>query len=161
ELLHELFPAALRFAMLVNPNNSATMQEAIQGAQQMARRSGLEFVVVKAATPDEIETAFATAIEQRPAWLITQDVYFESRREQIAALGLRHALPTIAGRESVRAGTLMAYGSDAGDLYRRAGVYVGRILKGEKPADLPVEQSTKFELIINLKTAKALGLSIP
>ena len=162
ELLHELFPTATRFAVLVNPNNPATMQEALQGAQAGARRFGLEFVEVKAGTPDEIETAFATAIEQRPAWLSAHDVYFESRRDQIAALGLRHALPTISGgHESVRAGTLMSYGSDGVDLYRRAGAYVGRILKGAKPADLPVEQSTKFELVINLKTAKALGLSIP
>ena len=162
ELLHELFPSATKFALLANPNNPATMQEALQGAQAAARRFGLEFVVLRAGTPDEIETAFAAAIEQRLAWLNAVDVFFESRREQMAALGLRHALPTISGsRDSVKAGTLLTYGSDSADLYRQAGVYVGRILKGAKPADLPVEQSTKFELIINLKTAKALGLSIP
>jgi len=161
ELLHELFPRATRFAMLVNPNNPASMQDAIQGAEVAARRFGLEFVVVKAGSADEIEIAFATAVQQRPAWLAAQDAYFNSRREQIAALGLRHALPTVSGYDSVRAGTLMYYGSDGVELYRHAGVYVGRILKGEKPADLPVEQSTKFELVINLKTAKVLGLSIP
>src|SRR5262249_22177661 len=117
ELLHELFPTATRFAMLVNPNNPATMQDSIQGAEAAARRIGLEVVLVKAGTADEIETAFATAMEQRPAWLIAQDVYFESRRQQMAALGLRHALPTISGgHESVRAGTLLSYGSDAVDL---------------------------------------------
>jgi len=162
ELLHELIPTAKKFAVLVNPNNPDTMQEAMQGVQAAVRRFGLEFVVLRAGTPHEVETAFAIAMEQRVAWLSAHDVYFESRREQMAALGLRHALPTISGsRDSVRAGTLVCYGSDAADLYRRAGVYVGRILKGDKPPDLPVEQSTKFELVINLKTAKALGLAIP
>ena len=162
ELLHELFPTATKFAMLVNPNNSVTMREAVQGAEAGARRFGLEFVVVKAATADEIEAAVAAAVEHRPAWLATSDAYFESRREQIAALGLRYALPTVSEtRESVMAGTLMCYGADITDFYRHAGVYVGRILKGENPADLPVQQSSKFELVINHNTAKAIGLTIP
>src|SRR5262249_60017751 len=106
-------------AVRVPPTSPAPRQEALKGARGGPRRFGLE---VKAGTPDEIETAFATAIEQRPAWLSAHDVYFESRRDQIAALGLRHALPTISGgHESVRAGTLMSYGSDGVDLYRPAG----------------------------------------
>jgi putative ABC transport system substrate-binding protein len=163
ELLHEMLPTATKFAMLVNPSNPVTTQDAIQGAQAGARRLGLEIVVVNAGTEHEIETAFATAVQQRVAGLLgTADAYFESRRDQIAALGLRHALPTISSsRASVAAGTLMSYGASNADFYRQAGVYVGRILKGEKPANLPVVQPTKFELVINLKTAKALGLDVP
>jgi len=162
ELLHEMLPTATKLAMLVNPSNPVTTQDAIQAAQTGARRLGLEIVVVSARTENEIETAFAAAVQQRAAGLLGTDAYFESRRDQIAALGLRHALPTMLGsRASVAAGTLMSYGASIADFYRQAGVYVGRILKGEKPADLPVIQPTKFELIINLKTAKALGLTIP
>src|SRR5262249_15876357 len=161
ELLHEIFPTATKFAVLVNPNNPFTMQDVLQGAQTASRRLGLEFVIVKAGTAAEIEIAFATAAQQQAAWLLAEDAYFESRREQIAALGLRHALPTMSGTQSVRAGPLMSYGADFLDFYRQAGVYVGRILKGEKAADLPVVQPTKFELLINLKTAKALGIQVP
>jgi putative ABC transport system substrate-binding protein len=162
ELLHEAMPKATRIAVLVNPNNSATSQDAIQGAQTAARRLGLEMIVVNAGTENEIDTAFATAVQQRAAAITINDAYLESRRDQIAALALRHALPAIGGqRTSVMAGGLMGYGASIADTYRQAGVYVGRILKGEKPADLPVIQPTKFELIINLKTAKALGLTIP
>ena len=143
ELLHELIPKATRFAVLVNPTNPVTTQDAIQGAQTAARRLGLEIIVVNARTENEIETAFASAAQQRAAWLFAEDAYFESRRDQIAALGLRHALPTMSGtRESAVAGTLMYYGANIGDFYRQAGVYVGRILKGEKPGDLPVLQPT-------------------
>jgi putative ABC transport system substrate-binding protein len=138
------------------------MQGAIQGAQTAARRLWLEIVVISAHTENEIDTAFADAVQQRAAGLLGTDAYFESRREQIAALGLRHALPTMLGsRASVAAGTLMSYGASIADFYRQAGVYVGRILKGEQPANLPVVQPTKFELVINLKTAKALGLDVP
>jgi len=162
ELLHEVIPKATRFAVLVNPTNPVTMQEGIQGAQTVAHRLGLEIIVVNASTENGIETAFASAVQQRAAWLYAEDAYFESRRELMAALGLRHALPTMSGtRESAVAGTLMYYGTNFADFYRQAGVYVGRILKGEKPGDLPVVQPTKFELVINLKTAKALGLAIP
>jgi putative ABC transport system substrate-binding protein len=162
ELLHELIPGATRFAVLVNPSNPVTMQDGIQGGLTAARRLGLEIIVVKASTEQEIEVAFATAVEQQAAALIGNDAYFESRRDLIAALGLRHRIPvTLGSRESVVAGALMSYGASIVDFYRQAGAYVGRILKGEKPADLPVLQPTKFELIINLKTVKALGLVMP
>jgi putative ABC transport system substrate-binding protein len=162
ELLREVIPKATKFAVLVNPANPVTTQDAVKGAQTAARRLGLESIVVNAGTENEIETAFASAVHQRAAWLYAEDAYFHSRRDQIAALGLHHALPTMSGtRESAVAGTLIYYGADIGDLYRQAGVYVGRILKGEKPSGLPVLQPTKFELVINLKTAKALGLTIP
>jgi putative tryptophan/tyrosine transport system substrate-binding protein len=162
ELLHEMVPSATRFAVMVNPTNADTMREGIQGAQIAARRLGLEIVFVRASTEHEIEAAFVSAVEQRADGLIANDAYFESRRAQIAALGLRHALPTTIGsRASVAAGALMSYGANIADFYRQAGVYVGRILKGEKPADLPVVQPTKFELVINARTAKALGLAIP
>jgi putative ABC transport system substrate-binding protein len=161
-LMYEMIPAATKFAVLVNPNNPVTTQAAIQGAQTAAPLLGLNIVVVNASTENEIETAFATAVQQQAAWLLADDAYFESQRDHIAALGLRHALPTILGsRESVVAGSLMNYGASIPDIYRQAGAYVGRILKGEKPANLPVVQPTKFELVINLKTAKTLGLTIP
>src|SRR5262249_33826755 len=162
ELLHEVMPAATKFAVLVNPNNRATLQDALRGAQAAASRFGLEFITVSASTEAEIDAAFANAAEQRAAWVFAEDAYFASRRDQIAALGLRHKLGTTSGgRESVQAGQLMYYGANIADFYRQAGVYVGRILKGEKPADLPVVQPTRFELVVNLKTAKAIGLTIP
>jgi putative tryptophan/tyrosine transport system substrate-binding protein len=162
ELLREVIPTANRIALLVNPNNPVTSQQAIEGAQAASRRLGLEIVVVNAGTEAEIETAFASAVQQRATAITASDALFASRREQLAALGLRHKLPTIFGeRESTAAGTLMSYGADIPDTYRQAGIYVGRILKGEKPADLPVIRPTKFELVINLKTAKAIGLTIP
>ena len=134
-----------------------------RAAQVAARRLGLEIVIVSASSANEIESAFATAVEQRAAALQSgADAFLTSRREQMAALGLRHALPTIATfRESVEAGMLMSYGTIQGDTFREAGAYVGRILKGEKPADLPVQGPTKYETVINLKTAKALGLAVP
>jgi len=161
EILHEMLPSATRFAVLVNPNNPVTMREGVQGAQSGARRLGLELVILKAGTAAEIEAAFLAAIEQRASALLGNDAYFESQRDQFAALGLRHRLPvTVGSRDSVMAGVLMSYGASIADFYRQAGVYVGRILKGEKPADLPVVQPTKFELTINLKTARAIGLAI-
>ena len=163
ELLHESAPTATKISMLVNPNNPVMSQTEIQSVQATARRLGLQIIVVNAGTENEIESAFATAVQQRAAALnVAVNSYLASRRNQIAALALRHALPTISGtREDVVAGGLMSYGTDLADMYRHAGVYVGRILKGEKPGDLPVMQPTKFELVINLKTAKALGLDVP
>jgi putative ABC transport system substrate-binding protein len=161
EMLHEMIPSAARFAVLVNPNNTITMKERIEGAQTAAQRLGLELVILKAGTAADIEAAFKAATEQRASALLADDAYFDSRRDQFAALGLRDRLPVALGsRDSVAAGVLMSYGASSVDSFRQAGVYVGRILKGEKPADLPVVQPTKFELVINLKTAKAIGLDI-
>jgi len=120
-------------------------------------------IVVDGGTEDDIERAFAIAVQQRAAALqVGSDAFFQNQRGQIAALALRHAMPTISSTpEEATAGSLMSYGADPIDLYRQAGIYVGRILKGEKPADLPVDQATKFEFVINLKTAKVLGLQVP
>ena len=147
----------------MNPKVVGVLQDDIRGAQTAARRLGLEIVVVKGGSENEIERAFAAAAQERASALqVGNDAFLDSRREQIAALGLRHALPTMSlTRGAVAAGSLMSYGSNQVDVYRQAGIYVGRILKGDKPADLPVLQPTKFELVINLQTAKALGLEIP
>jgi len=162
EVLHDLIPAATKFAVLVNPANPVTAGDARQDAPIAARRLGLDIVIVEGSNEAEIENAFASAARQGVAGLLGDDAYFESRRDLIAALSLRHRLPAVLGsRESVAAGMLMSYGADIVEFYRQAGLYVGRILKGERPSDLPVLQPTKFELVINLKTAKALGLTIP
>jgi ABC-type uncharacterized transport system substrate-binding protein len=163
ELLHELLPTAKKIALLVNPKVPRVLQDDIKAAQTAARRFGLEIIVVEGGSEDEIESAFATTAQQRASALqVGDDAFLDSRRAQIAALGLSHALPTVAlTRRAVAAGSLMSYGSNQMDVYRQAGIYVGRILKGEKPANLPVLQPTKFELAINLKTAKALGVEIP
>ena len=163
ELLHELLPGAIRIAVLVNPNNPGITQNVIEHSQAAARRLGLEIVVLTAATESEIESSVVSAVQQQAAALsIGTDAYLTSRSRQIAFFALRHALPTLGTtRENVAAGMLMSYGTNQVDSYRQAGVYVGRILKGEKPADLPVLQPTKFELLINGTTAKAIGLKIP
>jgi putative tryptophan/tyrosine transport system substrate-binding protein len=163
ELLHEIVPSAARIALLVNQNNPVSQRDSIQSAQTASRRLGLEIIVVNAGTANEIEGAVANAVQQRAAALLVgADAFLSSRQEQIAALALRHALPASGTqREAVTAGMLMSYGSSNADMYRQVGIYAGRILKGEKPADLPVMQPTKFALVINLKTAKALGLVVP
>jgi putative tryptophan/tyrosine transport system substrate-binding protein len=163
ELLHKLLPDATRIALLVNPNNPSVTQNVIQHSEAAAGRFGLEIVVIKAQTESEIESAVATAVQQRAnALIIGNDAYLNSRNRKIAFFALRHALPTMSiTRENVAAGVLISYGPDQTDSYRQAGVYVGRILKGEKPADLPVLQPTKLELFINLTTARALGLEVP
>jgi putative tryptophan/tyrosine transport system substrate-binding protein len=161
ELLHELIPSVTRIAALANPHSPVMSQAVVQNAQSAARRLGLDVIVVNATNENEIETAFAAAVQQGAGALFADEAYFTDRREQIAALGLRHKLPTFGVPQTVAAGTLMGYGARIPDSYRQAGVYVGRILKGEKPGDLPVLQPTKFVLVINLKTAKALGLTIP
>jgi putative ABC transport system substrate-binding protein len=163
ELLHELLPGAARIAVLVNPSNPVVTREVILHTQDAARRIGLEIVVVEASTEHEIESSIATVVQQQAAALsIGNDAYLSSRSRLIAFLALRHALPTMAfTREYVAAGILMSYGSSQTDAIRQAGVYVSRILKGDKPANLPVVQPTKFELFINLTTAKALGITFP
>jgi putative tryptophan/tyrosine transport system substrate-binding protein len=162
-LLREVIPTASKIGLLVNPNNPRVSQDSIEAAQAAARLLGLEIVVVHGGNESEIDNAVAKAVQQRAAALVTNsDAYLNGRYEQLAALGLRHTLPTMApGRQSVVAGQLMSYAADSSDGWRQAGAYVGRILNGEKPADLPVMQPTKFELVINLKTAKAIGLTVP
>jgi putative ABC transport system substrate-binding protein len=163
ELLHEALPNVTKIALLVFPVNQAGAVRDTQEAQAAARRLGLEMVVLSASAENEIDQAFATVVRmQAGALLLGSDAFFVGRHEQIAALALRHAIPTMSGsRDNVAAGALMGYGNSSAVAYRQAGVYVGRILKGEKPADLPVILPTKFDLVINLKTAKALGLTIP
>ena len=163
ELLHEMIPTASKIALLANPNNPEALQLESHELQAAAQHLVLELIVLNGGTKSEIEGAFAAAAQQRAAALyVGSDAFLVSQRDHIAALGLRYALPTISpARSDVMAGELMSYGSSQTEMYRQAGVYVGRILKGAKPADLPVLQPTKFELVINLKTAKTLGISIP
>jgi putative tryptophan/tyrosine transport system substrate-binding protein len=160
--LHELVPGAMRFAMLQNPTG-ATSQSNIAEAQAAARSLGLQLLVLNASTECDFEPAFATLVQQQAAALyVSANLLFQTRHQLIVALAARHRVPTIyANHEAVAAGGLMSYGSPRADNYRLAGNYTGRILKGDKPADLPVQQSTKVELHINMKTAKALGLTIP
>jgi ABC-type uncharacterized transport system substrate-binding protein len=162
EMLHELVPGAGHFGVLVNPNGPTAASETKE-LQAAAGVLGMRLLIVNAAVPDEFETAFATlARQQVGALLMSSDLLFFNRYEQLVALAARHALPTMyVERRAARAGGLMSYTADFVDAYHRMGGYMGRILKGEKPADLPVQQSTKVELVINMKTAKALGLSIP
>jgi putative ABC transport system substrate-binding protein len=161
ELLHEFVPRATDLALLVNPTNpfAAPLSKDLQAAAQLL---GLQLHVLNASTEQDIDAAFATMDQRGVGGLvITPDGFFISRREQLAALSLRHALPAVFQyRDFAAAGGLMSYGGTT-DSFRLVGVYVGRILNGEKPGDLPVQQSTKVELIINLKTAKALGLTVP
>jgi putative ABC transport system substrate-binding protein len=161
ELLHEVLPAASTIAILVNPNNPTVTQSNIEGGGAAAARLGLKIIVVRASSEREIDEAFASAAQQRADALVMGEAYFTSRQAQIAALGLRHKLPVVAGEQlAAQTGILMSYGASTPDIYRQAGIYVGRILKGERPGDLPVMQPTKFKLVVNLKTAKALGITI-
>jgi putative ABC transport system substrate-binding protein len=164
ELLHELIPAATVVALLVNPTSPTSLAETTtRDTQGAARTLGIELHVLHASTEPDFDTAFATLAQRRAgALVIGPDPFFNSEIEQLAALALRHAVPTIyESREFAAAGGLMSYGGSLTDLYRQAGIYTGRILKGAKPADLPVQQSTKVELFLNLKTAKAFGLTFP
>jgi putative ABC transport system substrate-binding protein len=162
EILSELMPSASVVGILTNPRNP-NAERALQDIQTAARTLGREILVVNASSERDIDSAFATLVQQHiGALLVSGDVFFSSRSNQIAALALRHAVPTISSyREFAAAGGLMSYGGSFTDTYRLAGIYTGRILNGEKPADLPVQQSTKVELILNLKAAKALGLTFP
>ena len=162
QLLRELIPDATRFGVLADPANPVT-PSLIPDLQAAALTLGRQLVIASAGTDSDLETAFATLSQQRVgAVLVGTSTFFNRRMEQLAALAARHALPAMFPyREFALAGGLMSYGSSLGYANHQAGIYAGRILKGEKPADLPVEQPTKFELVINLKTAKALGLTIP
>jgi putative tryptophan/tyrosine transport system substrate-binding protein len=161
-LLHDTIPAAASVAVLVNPNFAPAVANA-QEAEAAARRVGKDVVIFNAGSQSEIDTAFAQMAQPRPgALLVAADPFFNSRREQIVALAERYAIPAMyEWREFAEAGGLMSYGTSLVEAYRLQGIYTGRILKGEKPADLPVVQLSKFELVINLKTAKALRLAIP
>ena len=162
ELLHEAVPAAKVMALLVNPTNPQT-DALSRNTQAAARASGLELYVLNASTEREFDPVFAKVIQLRAGGLIIgSDVLFTTGIEQLAALTLRHAVPAVfQNRTFASAGGLMSYGGSITDSYRQIGVYSGRILKGEKPADLPVVQATKVELVLNLKTAKSLGISFP
>jgi putative ABC transport system substrate-binding protein len=162
ELLHQLVPNAKVYAVLVNPRNANAASETNE-AQKAADILGLQLVFLKASTEDDIDKAFASLTQQpADALLVSGDVLFTAQRDQIAELALHHLLPTsVVYREQAAAGALMSYSASLDDTFRVAGNYVGRILKGEKPADLPVQQASKFEFVINLKTAKALGLTVP
>jgi putative tryptophan/tyrosine transport system substrate-binding protein len=162
ELLHDVVPSAKIIALLVNPTNFNT-DTLVRSLQPAARTFGLQVHVLEASTEGDFDTAFATLRQMRSDGLVVVgDVFLTSRSRELAALTIRHAVPAIfQGREFTAAGGLMSYTGSIPDEYRQAGVYTGRILKGEKPAELPVVQGTKFELVINLKTAKALGLNVP
>jgi putative tryptophan/tyrosine transport system substrate-binding protein len=162
ELLSELVPQASVIAMLVNPN-SRLGERIIRDGQEAARVKGVQLHILKAGAEGEFETAFASLVRlSAGALVVAGDTLFNSRREELVALAARHAVPAIYElRESVEAGGLVSYGPSLTGIWRQAGAYVGRILAGVKPADLPVQQPTTFELVVNLKTAKALGLTIP
>jgi ABC-type uncharacterized transport system substrate-binding protein len=162
-LLHDMVPNAVRIAVLVNPTNASTAEPTLRDAREAAPTIGLQIQVLNAATIGEIDATFATlARQQLDAIFVAPDAFFTSRAVQFATLTASERIPAAyANRDIVAAGGLMSYGTDIADTFRQVGVYACTILKGAKPADLPVLQSTKFEFVINLKTAKALGLTIP
>jgi putative tryptophan/tyrosine transport system substrate-binding protein len=163
EMLHELVPTATIIALLVNPTNPTNAETLSRDLQAAAHTLGLQLHVLHASTERDFDTVFATLSRLRAgALVIGSDPFFNSRSQQLAALAFRHAMPTMYPfREYAIAGGLISYGNSFADAHRQVGVYTGRILKGEKPADLPVQQSTKAELILNLRTAKTLGLTVP
>jgi putative tryptophan/tyrosine transport system substrate-binding protein len=162
EILHQLVPKAMKIGVLVNPRNPNAQTIATE-LQTAAGALGLQIHIVNAATDGEFGTAFTTLVQQQAgALVVAADPFFTDRREALVALAAQHALPAIyEWREFAAAGGLVSYGTIISDAYRQAGVYTGRILKGEKAADLPVQQPTKFELVINIKTAKTLGITVP
>jgi putative ABC transport system substrate-binding protein len=161
-LLHELVPQAARVGILLNPQYPLAESQS-RDVQEAARAIGLQVYLLPASNDGEIDAAFQTVSERHIAALsVAADPYFDTRRDKIVALAARHAIPAMYQfREHTASGGLMSYGIDLPDVYRQVGVYAGRILKGARPADLPVMQPTKFEFVINLKTAKALGLEVP
>jgi putative tryptophan/tyrosine transport system substrate-binding protein len=161
-LLHEMVPKATTLAALVHPNYSAAESQ-VRDMHDAAARLGIQLVVLTANSESDFDGVFATVAQQRAGGLLVcASPFFYSRHERLVALAARHSVPAIyEWREIAAAGGLMSYGTSLADAYQRAGAYAGRILKGEKPGDLPVHQATKLELILNLKTAKALGLEIP
>ena len=163
QLLHEVVPSARSIALLVNPSNPAVAETIANEVQAAARVLGLELHVLNAAREDDFDGVFAKVVQlQAGGLVIGPDTYFNSWIAQLAALAVRYAVPTIyEWREFAVAGGLLSYGSAIADSYRLTGIYVGRVLKGDKPADLPVQQVTKFEMYINLKTANALGITVP
>jgi putative ABC transport system substrate-binding protein len=163
DLLRELVPSAARVGVLVNPANATIAETTLRDVAAAARTAGLQVKVLNASSSREIEAVFASFLHERPdALFIGPDPYFYARRVQLAVLAASHRLPsTSSQRDFAEAGGLMSYGTNIADAYRQIGVYAGRILKGAKPSDLPVVQPSKFELVINLPTAGALGLEIP
>ena len=162
-LLHDLVPKAARVAILINPANALVTKTTVQDVQKAAPTMGLQIQILSATTAGEINTAFATLARERPdALFVAPDTFFTSRRVQLVVLSARERIPAAyAVREFVAAGGLMSYGTDIVDMFHQVGVYTGNILKGAKPAELPVLQSTKFELVINLQTARALNIEVP
>jgi putative ABC transport system substrate-binding protein len=162
-LLRDLVPKATQIAVLVNPANAINTPIILQEMPAAARAMGLQIQVVKASTRSEIEAAFATVVRERAdALFLAPDAFFTSRRGQFATLAARDRIPTsCANREMTEAGLLMSYGPNLAGMFQQVGIYTGSILKGAKPADLPIVQSTKFEFVINLQTARALGIEVP
>jgi ABC-type uncharacterized transport system substrate-binding protein len=162
-LLHELVPNAARIAVLVNPANASSAESTLRYIPEAARAIGLQSQVLNASSNDEIDAAFAVLVRERPdAFFVGPSALFVGRRVQLVHLASRHALPAVySQREFVEIGGLMSYGANVLDAYRQVGVYAGRILKGTQPADLPVVQASKFELVINNQTARMLGLIVP
>ena len=162
-LMHELVPSAGAIAVLVDSSNQDAAEALVKDVEEGARRAGVRLITVSATSDGDFEAAFASLVQQRAgALVVSNSPFFNNRRDDIVAQAARHKVPAIYEfREFATAGGLMSYGTNLADVYRQIGVYTGRILKGAKPGDLPVLQPTKFELVINLKTAKALGLTIP
>jgi putative ABC transport system substrate-binding protein len=162
-LLHDLVPKAVRIAVLVNPANTPVAETTLRDIREAARALGLQIHIVNASTSREIEAAFAALVrEQADALFVASDIYFFSRRVQLATLAAHYRIPAAYNnREVVEVGGLMSYGTNRADMYRQVGMYSGQILKGAKPAELPVLQVSKFEFVINAQTAKLLGIEVP
>jgi putative ABC transport system substrate-binding protein len=163
EILRELVPAAVRVAVIVNPAASSDAETTLRDVEPAARAMGLQIRVLNASTSREIDTAFASFVRERPdAVFVSLDPFLNSRRVQLVNLASRHAVPaTFSNRDFAEIGGLMSYGANIADAFRQVGVYAGRVLKGAKPADLPVVQASKFELVINAQTARMLGITVP